>query len=78
MPSSIRISLNRSTLLDRAYLDQIKGKSWTSKHWAGLHLQNLQESILDVNIRNEFKTLKNFTPEVTKFVEPFLTKFIQN
>ncbi|MGD2245622.1 MAG: radical SAM protein [Candidatus Aminicenantes bacterium] len=59
-------------LLDQAYFDQITGKPWSATHWAGLHLQNLKESILDVYKRGELKTLKNFTHKVIKYVEPYL------
>ena len=41
-------------------------------------VQNLPESILDVYKRGELKTLKNFTYDVIKFVEPHLTAAIQN
>ena len=59
-------------LLDQAYYDQITGKPWSTMQWAGLNLQNLQESILDFYARGELKTLKNFTKKIIEFVEPHL------
>jgi DNA repair photolyase len=59
-------------LLDQAYYDQITGKPWSTMHWAGLNLQNLQESILDVYARGELKSLKNFSKKVIDFVDPHL------
>ena len=40
--------------------------------WAGLKLNNLKESILDVYKRNELKSLENFDAEVIKLVKPFI------
>ncbi len=65
-------------LLDQAYFNQIAGKPCSTFQWAGLHLQNMKESIIDVAKRGELKTLKNFTPKVVEFVEPFLPRLIQN
>lgn len=65
-------------LLDHAYFNQASGKPWSAFQWAGLHLQNMEESIIDVSNRSELKSLKNFTPKIIKFVEPHLAKFIQN
>ncbi len=41
-------------------------------HWAGLNLQNLQESILDVYSRGELAILKNFNKKIIDFINPFL------
>ncbi len=63
-------------LLDQAYFDQITGKPWSTFQWAGLHLQNMKESIVEVSRRGELESLKNFTPKVIDFIEPFLTTII--
>ena len=59
-------------LLDQAYYNQLTGKPWKTMQWAGLNLQNLQESILDVHARGELSKLKNFTKNIVEFVKPFL------
>ena len=65
-------------LLNQAYFNQIHGKPWSAFHWAGLHLQNLKESIRDVYNRKELKSLKNFSSQVIEFVEPSLRALIKN
>jgi hypothetical protein len=42
--------------------------------WAGLYLNNLEESILDIYKRGELSKLRNFTKKVVEFVEPYLKK----
>lgn len=59
-------------LLDQAYYNSLSGKTWKNMHWAGLNLQNLQESILDVYSRGELSTLKNFNEKIINFVNPYL------
>ena len=59
-------------LLDQSYYDQLSGKPWKTMQWAGLNLQNLQESILDIHARGELSKLKNFSKKIVEFVEPFL------
>lgn len=59
-------------LLDQAYYNSISGKAWKRMQWAGLHLQNLKESILDVNARGDLLTLKNFNNKIIEFIKPYL------
>ena len=60
-------------LLNKEYLDSVvDGKSNNGLKWAGLKLNNLKESIIDVYKRNELKSLENFNSEVIKLVEPFI------
>ena len=60
-------------LLNKEYVDSvISGKSNNALKWAGLKLNNLKESILEVYKRNELRTLENFNSEVIKLVEPFI------
>ena len=62
-------------LLNKQYLDNLKtGKSNKTMMWAGLNLNNLEESILDVYKRGELFKLQNFKPEIIKFVKPYLNK----
>jgi len=62
-------------LLNKEYLDALRtGKSNKTIMWAGLHLNNLEESILDVFKRGELSQLKNFTRKITEFVTPYLEK----
>ena len=42
--------------------------------WAGLNLNNLDESIIEVYKRGELNKLRNFTKNIVEFVEPYLEK----
>lgn len=60
-------------LLLKNYLDELRlGKSNKSFYWAGLMLNNLGESIINVYKRGELATVKNFNSQVIEFVEPYL------
>ena len=60
-------------LLVKDYMDELTlGKSNKSFYWAGLTLNNLEESILNVYKRGELAKLKNFNSKVREFVEPNL------
>ncbi|MFW9998509.1 MAG: radical SAM protein [Candidatus Hodarchaeota archaeon] len=62
-------------LLNKEYIDALKtGKSNKTLMWAGLNLNNLEESILDVYERDELLTLKSFNPKIVKIIEPYLEK----
>ena len=62
-------------LLVKDYLDQLTtGKSNKSFYWAGLILNNLEESIINVYKRGELASLKNFNSKVIKFVKPYLKR----
>jgi hypothetical protein len=61
-------------LLNKSYVDSIQGKSYKTMMWAGLNLNNLDKSILDVYKKGELLTLDNFNPKIEKFVEPYLSK----
>ena len=62
-------------LLVKDYMDQLTtGKSNKSFYWAGLNLNNLEESIINVYKRGELATLKNFNSKVIKFVEAYLKR----
>jgi len=62
-------------LLVKDYMNKLtSGKSNKSFYWAGLNLNNLEESIIDVYKRGELATLKNFNSKVIKFVEPYLKR----
>jgi DNA repair photolyase len=60
-------------LLVKDYMNKLtSGKSNKSFFWAGLTLNNLEESIINVYKRGELATLKNFNSEIIEFVEPYL------
>ena len=60
-------------LLNKEYVDSITlGKSNNNMKWAGLNLNNLKESILDVYKKGALKSLDNFNSEVINIVEPFI------
>ena len=62
-------------LLNKEYVDALRtGKSNKTMMWAGLNLNNLEESILDVFKRGELSKLKNFTNNIIEFVTPYLEK----
>jgi len=60
-------------LLNKEYIDSVTlGKSNKNMKWAGLYLNNLTESIIDVYKRGDLKSLDNFNSEVINLVEPFI------
>ena len=60
-------------LLNKEYLDILKtGKSNKSMLWAGLNLNNLEESILEVYKRGELLKLKNFNKKIVEFIKPYI------
>jgi DNA repair photolyase len=62
-------------LLNKEYIDAIEtGKSNRTMLWAGLNLNNLSESILDIYNRGEISTIKNFNQNIIKFITPYLEK----
>ncbi len=62
-------------LLNKEYIDALNiGKSNKMMMWAGLNLNNLEESILDVYKRGDLHTLKNFNSKVIEFIKPYLNR----
>ncbi|MFX1599642.1 MAG: radical SAM protein [Promethearchaeota archaeon] len=62
-------------LLNTEYIDSLQtGKTNRAMMWAGLKLNNLEESILDVYRRGELHTLKNFNSKIMNFIELYLEK----
>jgi len=62
-------------LLNKEYIDTLRtGNSNKTMMWAGLNLNNLGESILDVFRRGELSQLKNFTDKIIEFIIPYLEK----
>jgi len=61
--------------LNREYMNKLKtGKSNKTMMWAGLNLNNLEESILDVYKRGELNKIRNFNSKIIEFIVPFLEK----
>ena len=48
------------------------GKANKTMMWAGLNLNNLGESILEVYKRGELHQLKNFNKQIVDYIKPFL------
>jgi DNA repair photolyase len=62
-------------LLNKEYLDAVKtGKSNNAMKWAGLNLNNLEESIINVYKRGQLSKLNNFNKNIIEFVKPYLEK----
>lgn len=62
-------------LLNEVYHKMVKtGKQDNAMMWAGLNLNNLEESIMDVYKRGDLTKIKNFTKKVRAFLEPYLEK----
>ncbi len=62
-------------LLNKEYIDALRrGKSNKIMMWAGLNLNNLEESIIEVYKRGELSKLKNFNKELIEFVTPYLER----
>ena len=62
-------------LLNKEYTETLRtGKSNKTMMWAGLNLNNLEESILDVFKRGDLSQIKNFTKNIIEFVNPYLEK----
>ena len=60
-------------LLNEEYLTSVRaGKSNNKMKWAGLMLNNLEESVLNVYERGELSEMKNFDEELISFIEPSL------
>jgi hypothetical protein len=60
-------------LLNKEYINSIKyGESNNNMKWAGLKLNNLEVSILDVYKKGGLNSLDNFNSEVINLVEPFI------
>ncbi len=62
-------------LLNKEYIDLLEtGKHNRNMMWAGLNLNNLEESIIDVYKRGELSKLHNFKHDIIKYVKPYLEK----
>ena len=57
---------------DKAYQNQIQGKSYSNMHWAGINISNLKESIQNISNRNELQKIRNVDEEIIKEITPFL------
>ncbi len=60
-------------LLNKEYTEFVTtGKSNNNLKWAGLNLNNLTESIIEVSKRDELSKLPNFNSEIVQLVDPIL------
>ncbi len=64
--------------LNEAYILQYTGKPWTNLFWAGQNIQNLNESIADIALRDELTNIRNVDETLAKRIFKYLedkTKF---
>lgn len=61
-------------LLNEEYLNAIQGNSNSTMKWAGLYLNNLEESIIEVYRRDELHKIRNFNSKIINFIQPYLEK----
>jgi len=59
-------------LLNEEYKNSILGNPSSKMKWAGLYLNNLDESIINYYKRGELKKLRNFDSEIIEFIKPYL------
>ncbi len=62
------------SLLNKYYHDTIKGRIDKTLMWAGLNLNNLNESIIDIYNRGNLSSLKGFNSKIIEIVELLLQK----
>ena len=65
-------------LLNEAYFAQIQGAppgEWQNKFWAGQNIQNIGESILDVQARSELGQIRNVRGEILKRLTDYLNRW---
>ncbi|MFX1498271.1 MAG: radical SAM protein [Promethearchaeota archaeon] len=60
-------------LLNKEYLDCVRtGRTNNNLKWAGLNLNNLDESIVNLYKRGKLSELKNFSKDIIEVVTPYL------
>lgn len=59
-------------LLNEEYKNSILGNPNSKMKWAGLYLNNLDESIINYYKRGELRKLRNFDAEIIDFIKPYL------
>ena len=53
---------------DKFYLAQMTGKPWTKTFWAGQNINNLSESLKDVAMRGELRSIRNVDASIEEYV----------
>ncbi|MFX0101324.1 MAG: radical SAM protein [Candidatus Hodarchaeota archaeon] len=61
-------------LINKAYALEVQGKKHDRYQWAGLLIQNLNESLDDIAARNELQKIKNVDKQIETEIKPFLKK----
>jgi len=51
---------------------QIKNIRRNNLFWAGMNIQNLKESIVDIDERNELQTIRNVNADIEEFIHTFI------
>ncbi|MBD3188199.1 radical SAM protein, partial [Candidatus Bathyarchaeota archaeon] len=59
-------------LLGKAFRLQVEGKRYKKWLWAGLHIQNLKESLFDIQLRGALEEIQGMTPQIVKIIEPLI------
>ncbi|MFX0072700.1 MAG: radical SAM protein [Candidatus Hermodarchaeota archaeon] len=63
-------------LLNKEYMQTLEtGVTNNGMKWAGLHLNNLEESLLDIYRRGELSRLQNFDKNIINLVSTYLEKY---
>jgi DNA repair photolyase len=61
-------------ILNEEYRNSIIDKPNKKMRWAGLYLNNLEESIINYYKRGELTKIKNLDEKIIKFIKPYLIK----
>ncbi|MBN1803299.1 MAG: radical SAM protein [Candidatus Lokiarchaeota archaeon] len=61
-------------LLNKYYKDSLTGKVNKSLLWAGLYLNNLEESIIDIRARTTLLQIRGFNTSVASLIERYLDR----
>lgn len=56
-------------LSNQVYELQAYGKAWTNIYWAGMNIQNLKESVVDISERNDLKSIRNVDISIEEFIK---------
>lgn len=58
--------------LNKAYERQMNNIKSTNLFWAGMNIQNLKESIIDIAQRNELQTIRNVNADIEEYIYTFI------
>ncbi len=61
-------------LLNLAHVDQMAGKDFANRFWAGQNIQILKESILEITKRDELKKIRNVNSDIENFIKNYIQR----